>query len=443
MFKSIKQLSFLINKDILILISIFLVSIFCAASAAIIKSKLLILKVQSKITSLQLLIGLLDQQIIILDEQIKSNILGVNSKIVIAGVIFLGVIAILWFFFSGGGPGGPGGSASFSMGDFFSAKSNVDISTKITNNSSTIEDIVVQTPLELLNISLKETFDTMNILLLPNVSKWLMTLTEKNLDSKAINFNMGKSINSWLETFDQNISSLVVEKRGLSTASLQELEQKIKSLDQSLDKFILQTKYFLSSSNLNTLPKSHTDLAGELEFVSTAREVANGLLQKLVEHESLLNQTLPVNILVPDWFPGILGFFCLLSIIYSRQMIHLHVYVSALSQRLEGTPPLNANDAKYQRDLIGNLATLYSKLCLYNKTPESCPSNGPGEFLRINSENVNVFSEFSEMFSYNYPGEFSRVNLENADVFSKLLKALFELGHNTCLNTDFVHVILI
>jgi len=62
--------------------------------------------VQSKITSLQLLVGLLDQQIIILDEQIKSNILGVNSKIVIAGVIFLGVIAILWFFFSGGGPVG-------------------------------------------------------------------------------------------------------------------------------------------------------------------------------------------------------------------------------------------------------------------------------------------------------------------------------------------------
>jgi hypothetical protein len=60
-----------------------------------IKSNFLILKVQSKITSLQLLVGLLDQQIIILDEQIKSNILGVNSKMVIAGVIFLGVIAIL------------------------------------------------------------------------------------------------------------------------------------------------------------------------------------------------------------------------------------------------------------------------------------------------------------------------------------------------------------
>ena len=439
MLNSIKQLSLLLNKDVLIVMAIFLVSIFCAASAAIIKSKLLILKVQSKITSLQLLVGLLDQQIIILDEQIKSNILGVNSKIVIAGVIFLGVIAILWFFFSGGGPGG---SASFSMGDFFSAKSNVDISTKITNNSSTIEDIVVQTPLELLNISLKGTFDSMNILLLPNVSKWLMTLTEKNLDSNSINFNMGKSINSWLETFDQNISSLVEEK-GLSTANLQELEQKIKSLDQALDKFILQTKYFLSSSNLNTLPKSHTDLAGELEFVSKAREVANGLLQKLVEHESLLNQTLPVNILVPDWFPGILGFFCLLSIIYSRQMINLHVYVSTLAKTLKDTPPLNANDAKYQRDLIGNLATLYVKLRSFNKTLESCPSNGPGEFLRINSENVNVFSEFSEMFSYNGPGEFSRVNLENADVFSKLLKALFELGHNTCLNTDFVHVILI
>jgi len=151
------------------------------------------------------------------------------------------------------------------MGDFFSVNSNVDISTNITNNSNTLEDIVVQTPLELLNISLKETFDSMNILLLPNVSKWLMTLTEKNLDSNSINFNMGKSINSWLKTFDQNISSLV-EKKGLSTENLKELEQTTKSLDQTLDNFILQTQYFLSSSNLNKLPKSHTDLAVNLNL---------------------------------------------------------------------------------------------------------------------------------------------------------------------------------
>jgi hypothetical protein len=302
------------------------------------------------------------------------------------------------------------------MGDFFSVNSNVDISTNITNNSNTLEDIVVQTPLELLNISLKETFDSMNILLLPNVSKWLMTLTEKNLDSNSINFNMGKSINSWLKTFDQNISSLV-EKKGLSTENLKELEQTTKSLDQTLDNFILQTQYFLSSSNLNKLPKSHTDLAGELEFVSKTREVANELLQKLVENQIILKKNLTVTetLFVPEWFPVILGFFCLLSIIYSQQMINLHVYVSTLSNSLKATPPLNASDATYQRDLIGNLATLFFKLRLFNKTPESC--NGPGEFLRVNSENV--------------------------DVFSKLLKALFELEHYICLNTDFVHVILI
>jgi hypothetical protein len=306
------------------------------------------------------------------------------------------------------------------MGDFFSAKSNVDISTKITNNSSTIEDIVVQTPLELLNISLKETFDTMNILLLPNVSKWLMTLTEKNLDSKAINFNMGKSINSWLETFDQNISSLVVEKRGLSTASLQELEQKIKSLDQSLDKFILQTKYFLSSSNLNTLPKSHTDLAREFEFVSKTREVANELLQKLVDNQIILKEILPgtETLFVPEWFPGILGFFFMMSIICSQQMIDLHLYIAALLGRLPVTQPLNPGDVKYQQNLIGSLTTLFFKLISFIKTPPSFSYNGPGEFLRVNETNP-----------------------ENIDVFSKLLKALFE--HHICLNIDFVNIILI
>jgi len=400
-------------SDVLMFSSIFWVSIFCVYSTAMIKLGFLVLKVKAKITSLELLIGLLDQKIIILDEQIKSNILqGVNSKMVIAGVLFLGVIAILWFFFSGGGGSGPGGSASFS---------NVDLSTNITNNSLAhrLEDIVVQTPLELVNTSLRETLDKMNILLLPNVSKWLTTFTEKNVEPNSINVNLGKSINSWLITLEQIISPLLKEK-GLSTENLQDLECTIKAMDQTLDSFILQTEDFLISSNLNTLPKSHTDLAREFEFVSKTREVANELLQKLVDNQIILKEILPgtETLFVPEWFPGILGFFFMMSIICSQQMIDLHLYIAALLGRLPVTQPLNSGDVNYQKNLIGSLTTLFFKLISFIKTPQSFSYHGPGEFLRVNETNP-----------------------ENIDVFSKLLKALFE--HHICLNIDFVNIILI
>jgi len=426
--------------DVILFTSIFLFSTFSYCVTVILKINFLILKLQLKINALKNLVGLLDQQI-------KSNILQeVNSNMVLAGVIFLAVgvtIAILFFFLSGGGGSGPGSDTS-SIGDSFSSKSsegsisksssNIDlrdtytanssVSTNITNNSlsSITEGNVMESQVQMLHeeklqISLKETFDRMEELLLPNVSKWLASSTEQNLSSNSINFNLGgKSIKSWLQNIDDTFDILTLEG-GLSTKNLQDLESTINSMDENLTKFLVQTQKFVTGSNLNTVKTLDPDLAGQFEFVFNAREVANELLQKLVEHEAVLKEMLPGTIIVPEWFTGILAFFLMMSFVCSQQMKDLHIHINDLIKFLKSTTPTNLSDVTYKQILIDRLQSWFYYLFYFIDGSTVCEYNGAGEFLRVNESNS-----------------------ENLDVFFNLLKELVE--HHRCLNIDPIHITL-
>ena len=440
---TLKNYSYKTN-DVILFISIFLFSTFSYCVSVILKINFLILKLQLKINSLKNLVGLLDQQI-------KSNILQeVNSNMVIAGVIFLAVgvtIAILFFFLSGGGGSVPGSDTS-SIGDSFSSKSSegslsrspssIDLGVKNTqspnwdsislgtNNlvSPTPEVTMVETNVQVLQLqqeqlqmSLNETFDRVEELLLPNVSKWLASSTEQNLSSNSINFNLGgKSIKSWLQNIDDTFDILTL-KGGLSTKNLQDLESTINSMDENLTKFLVQTQKFVTGSNLNTVKTLDPDLAGQFEFVFNAREVANELLQKLVEHEAVLKEMLPGTIIVPEWFTGILAFFLMMSFVCSQQMKDLHIHINDLIKFLKSTTPTNLSDVTYKQTLIDRLESWFYYLFYFIDGSTVCEYNGAGEFLRVNESNS-----------------------ENLDVFFNLLKELAE--HHRCLNIDPIHITL-
>lgn len=434
--------------DAVLFTSIFLFSTLCYCLTLILKINFLILKLKLKVKSLKNLVGLLDERIIIIDQQIKYHIINeVNSNIVVASVIFLAVgitIAILLFFFSGGGGNGPGSDTS-SIGDSFTprgsegsiskspsnidlgdmdiANSNVDISTNITNNTGYYisEDIVMQAPILEplpLNTILMETFNRMEILLLPNISEWLESCNHQFLGSNSINVNLGTSITPWLRT----VSKLFRESlsQGFSTSQLQNLERTIDSMDQHLVQFILQTENFLNSSKLNTVTKNDPNLADQFQFVSNARDVANELLQKLVEHEAVLKEMLPGTFIVPECFPEILGFFSMMTLISSEQIVDLHKILPSIWGCLKNTSPLEISDLPYQESLRERVRVLYSWLEYFLKSKDVNGFNSTGEFLRFIDEK-----------------DPKKIDI---DVFFKLSKELYK--HHKCLNIDPIHITL-
>jgi len=434
--------------DAVLFTSIFLFSTFFCYVSIFIRVKLLILKLQIKIKSLKNLVGLLDEKILIINQQIKYHILNeVNSNIVVASVIFLAVgvtIAILLFFFSGGGSGpnsdtssigdpftprGSEGSISKSssnvdLRDIDSASSNVDISTNITNNSGHYisEDIVMQAPILEplpLNTSLMETFDRMQTLLLPNVSEGLKSYNQQFLGSDSINVNLGTSIIPWLQT----VSKLFRESlsQGFSTSQLQNLERTLDSMDQHLVPFILQTEDFLNSSKLNTVTKMDPNFKDQFQFVFNARDVANELLQKLVEHEAVLKEMLPGTLIVPECFPEILGFLSMMTIISSEEIVSLHRILPSTWGCLKNTIPLEISDLPYQESLRERVRVLYSWLEYFLKSKDDNGLNSTGEFLRVIDEETDT----------------KKIGI---DVFFKLSKELYK--HHKCLNIDPINIIL-
>lgn len=421
--------------DLILFTSIFLFSIFSYYVTLILKINFLILKLQLKITNMKNLIGLLDERILIIDKQIKSSILSeVNSNIVVASVIFLAVgvtIAILLFFFSGGGGSGPGSDTS-SIGDSFSSKSsegsfskspsnidlrdtysansNVDISTNITNNSvsSIAEDNVIQSQildLEPLNSNLRGTFDQIALILYPNVSIW-DTISKEHPFAQSPTVRVGSVLQDWLSTLKKSYLNLQEGKN--TTETLKDIESTLDSIDSNLPPLIDQVNRFLGQTDLNQFAYN-----AKFDYVLEARDSAFELTQILLEHESILNQMLPGNILVPEWFGGIIGFYSLLNVVCNLVSNDINNYLVGVSTLLE-TSDVSDSDLSLKNILLKKIESIFRYI--FRFTTNTGNRIGGGFFLSVMEEGKDLEEQNS------------------SHVFRNLLKIV--LKYRECFSVD-------
>ncbi len=428
--------------DILLFFVIISISSFVYYITLIWKLKLSILKLKTKILELNNLIALLEKKALILDQKIKLEILSeVDNNRFIAGLIFIGIgitIAILFYLFNSGSnnPNNNFGSDDSFRSSFSSQKSESSSRNSISDtdsksitgldssknqnviDSSTLpssEDIVVQNQLiEPLNTSLMETFERIKISLLPTISNWSEFSSKKNIDfSNSTTFELGQSLKSWLVTLEECCSKL--EMGNFSTENFQSLELTLSSMDETLPKFIKNIQEFLINSNLNTKTKLDPDLTVEFDFVFNTREIAVELLQKLIENEAALTQISPGNLVIPEWFAGVICFFSAINIIYSEQLVFLPSFVSGLLRRLKKANFNDENDLISKQSLIERLTSWREDLCFFLKSPTNY--NSPGEFLCVIENDENELGIIS-------------------DLLEELLK------HHECLNIDPTNIIL-
>ena len=419
--------------DTFLFFLIFCLSTFFFYLTLNLKINFLILKLQSKIVSLKTLIGLLDQKILILDKQLKYAILEeVNTNIIIAGIILISVgiaIAILLFFFSGGsGSNTPSTSDSFSSKsseDSFSrssskndltatsaANSNVGISTNINNNSvsSITEDTVIQTntqmlDLEPLNTSLKGTFDQIASMLYPNVVTWDVISNEHPFEQSPT-VKVGSVLNAWLSNLKKSYASLEEGKNYIET--LKDIEFTLDSIDLNLPPLIDQVNRFLVQTDLNQFAYN-----AKFDYVLEARDSAFELTQILLEHESILNQMLPGNIIVPEWFGVIIGFYSMLNVVSNLVANDINNYLVNVSNLLE-TSDFSDSDLSLRNILVKKIDAIFRYV--FRFTTNTGSRIGGGFFLSVMEEGIDLEEQNS------------------SHVFRNLLKIV--LKYRECFSVD-------
>ena len=416
--------------DFFLFLTITLSSTFLYCLTFVLKIKILIFNLKDKILQLDMLIVLLDNQAILLQQKRKVAMWAKisNNMETVVGIL-LGVviaIAIVLFFFSD--KGGPGGSASSSTGDFFSSKgkgspgsfakspsnmevrdinSNVDISTNITNNSlsSITEGNVIETPIldlaESLNKTLSVTFGQKYAILFPNVAIWDI-ISKKHLFEQSPTVRVGSVLQDWVDNLTKNYWKL--DRGENSTETLKSIELTLNSIDLNLPPFIEQVNSFLIQTNLN---QTTLNLDSDLLYVEEAREAAFKLTQILSEHESLLNQILPVNILVPEWFGGLIGFYSFLRVVsnlYSNDLCNYLVGITALIE----VSNISDKDLLLKKTLLEKIEFIYKYVSRFTSNSNYGNRMGGGAFLSVMKEGEYLEEETS------------------SDVFRNLLKIVLK-----------------
>jgi len=430
--------------DFFLFFSILLISIGFHFLTIILKIKFLIFRLKNQIVQLDMLIILLDNHAILLQQKQKVAMWAkINNNIETAAAILLGVviaIAIVLFFFSD--KGGPGGSTtpsdSFtprgSEGSLSRSPSSVDVnlkealgvnsnvSTNITNNSlsSITEGNVINTPIldlaEPLNNSLSGTFAQIHSILYPNVAIWDI-ISKKHLFEQSPTVRVGSVLQDWVANLTKSYRSLEeCYNQGVktSTETLNDIELTLNSIDLNLPPFIEQVNGFLKQTNLNQLD---SNLEADYLYVLEARDAAFKLTKILLEHESLLNQMLPGNILVPEWFGGLIGFYSFLNVVSNLYSNDLPDYLVGVGALIEAS---NVSD----KDLpLKN--TLFKRVELIFRYVSSFASNssnydnrleGGGAFLSFMAEDHDLEEQTS------------------SSVFSNLLKII--LKYRDCFSID-------
>jgi hypothetical protein len=136
----------------------------------------------------------------------------------------------------------------------------------------------------------------------------------------------------------------------------------MKSITDNLPDFLKQLDRFMSKANLNSKTPSETSIK-DYEFILDSREVANELLQKLLENEALLTQMSPGSIVLPEWFPGLICYFSMLNVISNPELIDLigcvkSIYIAIHDHVISGTPDF----LKYKNTLLQKLYYYHKKM---------------------------------------------------------------------------------
>ena len=374
------------TTDFFLFFTILLISTGFYYITCILKLKILIFRLRFQITEIKKLIVLLDNHALILEKNIKLGILAeqADNRIIAAAVGIAVAIAIvlLFFFFAGGGPGGsstPGDSFTprGSEGSLSRSPSMTDVGVKdthsenwdiSTNNlvSPTPEVTMVETNVQVLQqeqlqMSLNEILDKAANKLLPTLSNWIEFSNQKILFfDESPTVRVGSAVQGWLSSLDISIEK--IRNNDVSVEVLQSVDSTMKSITANLPDFLKQLDRFMSKANLNSKTPLETSIK-DYEFILDSREVANELLQKLLENEALLTQMSPGSIVFPEWFPGLICYFSMLNVISNPELVDLigcvrSVYIAIHDHFTSGTPDF----LKYKDTLLQKLYYYHTKM---------------------------------------------------------------------------------
>ena len=383
--------------DVILLTSIFLFSLFFYFVTLILKINFLIFKLRIKIEALTNIIGLLDDKILSVAQQADTRM--IMTAIGIAVVIAIGLIC---FFFSGGGPGGSSiPSDSFtprgSEGSLSRSHSSPDLAgkdTQTTNGDSiptstndlappTPEVTVVETTIlelaEPLNQELTGTLDQIYSILYPKVAIWDI-ISKKDLFEQSPTVKVGSVLQDWLDQLKEDYSNLQGVEN--STETLRSIELTLNSIDLNLPPFMEQVNTFLREADLN---QSAYRLESDYNFVLEARDAAFELTKILLEHETLLNEMLLVgngNILVPEWFGGLIGFYSFLSVVSNLYSNDINNYLVGVSTLLEKSD-VSDTDLLIKKTLLEKIEFIFKYVFRFTSTSNRI---GGGAFLSVMEE---------------------------------------------------------
>jgi len=379
--------------DVILLTSIFLFSLFFYFVTLILKINFLIFKLRIKIEALTNIIGLLDDKILSVAQQADTRM--IMTAIGIAVVIAIGLIC---FFFSGGGPGGPGGSSIPS--DSFTPRGSEG---------------------SLLNENLMETLNKARDLLLPTLSRsnWVDSANNQiSFFKESDTVKVGSAVKEWSLALDTS-SKKMAENGEISIDVLQNVFKTVDSINDTLPGFFNQLDSFLARASLNQKPYLEAT-ESDFDFILGCRDVAKELLQKLLENEALLTELVPGvsgSFVFPEWFPGLLCFFSTLKVACSKELGEsLPAKIKKIFEQLNGYQFKSDNV-----ECVSLKGLLLHKLCCcYNNMVARL--NGTAE----HTSSVNYLRKV-------------RVK-EDLDTIPNLLDKLYE--HHGLLNVDPNHIFL-
>jgi len=387
--------------DFCLFLTIVLISTGFYYVTCIIKIKILIFKLRDQISEIKNLIVLLDNHALILERSMEQ---AANNRIIAAaiGLAILTVIGLLLFFFSGGGPGGssipsdsftPRGSegslsrshSSTHLGGKDTQSTNGDSIPTSTNDLAppTPEVTVVETTIlelaEPLNKDLAGTFDQIYSILYPKVAIWDI-ISKQNLFEQSPTVKVGSVLQDWLDQLKEDYSNLQGVEN--STETLRSIELTLNSIDLNLPPLINQVNIFLKEADLN---QSASRLESDYNYVLEARDAAFELTKILLEHEDLLNQMLLVgngNILVPEWFGGLIGFYSFLSVVSNLYSNDINNYLVGVSTSLEKSD-VSDTDLLIKKTLLEKIEFIFKYVFRFTSTSNRI---GGGAFLSVMEE---------------------------------------------------------
>jgi len=391
--------------DFFLFFNIVLISTGCYYVTYIIKIKILILKLKDQISEIRSLIVLLDNHALILEKSLEHQ----AENRLIAAAVGLGIVILLGLlcFFFYGGRSGPGSDTASSIGDSFSSKSSegslsrshsstdlVGKDTQSTNGDSiptstndlappTPEVTVVETTIlelaEPLNKKLTGTFDQIYSILYPKVAIWDI-ISKQDLFEQSPTVKVGSVLQDWLDQLKEDYSNLQGVEN--STETLRSIELTLNSIDLNLPPFMEQVNTFLKEADLN---QSAYRLESDYNFVLEARDAAFELTKILLEHENLLNQMLLVgngNILVPEWFGGLIGFYSFLSVVSNLYSNDINNYLVGVSTLLEKSD-VSDTDLLIKKTLLEKIEFIFRYVFRFTSTSNRI---GGGAFLSVMEE---------------------------------------------------------